>query len=170
MEWYLVICAPGKEELCKSRLEQTIRFSGVDDIPQVIIPTQEEVELKGGQRISSVKKIFPGYLMIEMEATTSNRALVARTPGIKGFATFGGTIKPMSKQDVDNALSRMDTPKVIVPKLKKGESVRIKSGPFNGTIATIEEYQEGKGRVKLGMLMLGQESKVEMDVADIQKL
>ena len=67
MEWYLVTCSPGREEECKSRIEQRIRFSGTDDIPQVVIPTQEEITVKGGQRISSVKKIFPGYLMIEME-------------------------------------------------------------------------------------------------------
>lgn len=170
MEWYLVTCSPGREEDCKTKIEQRIRYSGISDIPQVIIPTQEEVELKGGQRVSTVRKIFPGYLMVEMEMTPSNFRIVRETPGIRGFTSTGRTPTPMSKQDVSNALSRMDTPKMVIPKLKKGESVKVKTGPFAGTIATIEEYQEGKGRIKVGMLMLGRESKVDLDVSDVEKL
>jgi len=170
MEWYLVTCSPGREEECKSRIEQRIRFSGTDDIPQVVIPTQEEITVKGGQRISSVKKIFPGYLMIEMEMIPTNFRIVRDTPGVRGFTSTGKTPIPMSKEDVNNALSRMDTPRVVTPGLKKGDSVRIESGPFRGTIATVDEYLESRGRVKLGMIMLGQESKVEIDIAELQKL
>jgi len=171
-KWYVIHTYSGHEERVKKNLEQRIKFmdSG-NEITQVVIPTEDEIEVKGGRRRTVTKKILPGYVLVQMKMDESSWSVVRNTPGVTGFVGSGNTPTPLEEKEVGEILKQMtaDTPKVKVG-FRKGQSVRVTDGPFIDFVGIVDEINMGKGKVKVLLSLFGQETPVELDFLQIDKL
>ncbi len=171
-EFYAIHTYSGYEERVKKNLDQRIKSMGAEDeIFQVIIPTEEEVEIKGGQKRTVQRKILPGYVLVEMKMTDQSWALVRNTPNVTGFVGSGGKPVSLRKEEVDQILKQMrsETPKVKVG-FKEGQSVRVTDGPFTDFVGIVDEVEMEKGKVKVLLSLFGRETPVELDFLQIEKL
>jgi len=162
----------GHEDRVKENLEQRIKFmySG-NEITEVVIPTEDEIEVRGGRRRTVTKKILPGYVLVQMKMDESSWSVVRNTPGVTGFVGSGNTPTPLEEKEVGEILKQMtaDTPKVKVG-FRKGQSVRVTDGPFIDFVGIVDEINMGKGKVKVLLSLFGQETPVELDFLQIDKL
>jgi len=171
-DWYTIHTYSGYEERVKKNLEQRVKFmDSRDEIAQVVIPTVEEVEIRGGQRRTVANKILPGYILIEMVMTDESWNIVRNTPGVTGFVGSGG--KPVALQDdeVEQILKQMraETPKVKIG-FRQGQSVRVTDGPFADFVGIVDEISTEKGKVKVLLSLFGRETPVELDFLQVEKL
>jgi len=170
--WYIVHTYSGYEERVKKSLEQRIKTMDAEDkIFQVIIPTEDEIEIRGGQRRTVTKKVFPGYVLVEMKMNDESWHVVRNTPGITGFVGGGNKPTPLAEDEVKNILKQMrdGSPQVKVG-FRKGESVRVVDGPFTDFIGTVDEINMGKGKVKVLLSLFGRETSVELDFLQVERL
>ena len=170
--WYIVHTYSGYEERVKKSLEQRIKTMDAEDkIFQVIIPTEDEIEIRGGQRRTVTKKVFPGYVLVEMNMNDESWHVVRNTPGITGFVGGGNKPTPLAEEEVKNILKQMrdGSPQVKVG-FRKGESVRVVDGPFTDFIGTVDEINMGKGKVKVLLSLFGRETSVELDFLQVERL
>ena len=170
--WFVVHTYSGHEERVKRNLEQRIKFMDVgDDIAQVIIPTEEEIEVRNGQRYTVTKKILPGYVLIQMRMTDQSWSVVRSTPGVTGFVTTGSTPVPLREEEVSQILKQMiaEAPKVKVG-FRKGQSVRVTDGPFIDLVGVVDDISPEKGKVKVLLSLFGRETPVELDSLQVEKL
>ena len=170
--WYIVHTYSGYEERVKKSLEQRIKTMDAEDkIFQVIIPTEDEIEIRGGQRRTVTKKVFPGYVLVEMKMNDESWHVVRNTPGITGFVGGGNKPTPLAEEEVKNILKQMrdGSPQVKVG-FRKGESVRVVDGPFTDFIGTVDEINMGKGKVKVLLSLFGRETSVELDFLQVERL
>jgi transcriptional antiterminator NusG len=170
--WYIVHTYSGYEERVKKALEQRIKFMDAEDkIFQIVIPTEEEIEVKGGQRRKVTKKVFPGYVLVQMKMDDESWNVVRNTPGITGFVGSGSKPTPLSDAEVESILKQM---KEGVPRVKvgfrKGDSVRVVDGPFADFVGVVDEINEAKGKVKVLLTLFGRETSVELDFLQVQRL
>ncbi len=171
-EFYAIHTYSGYEERVKKNLDQRIKSMGAEDkIFQVIIPTEEEVEIKGGQKRTIQRKILPGYVLVEMKMSDQSWAIVRNTPNVTGFVGTGGKPVPLKKEEVDKILKQMraETPKVKVG-FKEGQSVRVTDGPFTDFVGIVDEVEVEKGKVKVLLSLFGRETPVELDFLQVEKL
>ena len=170
--WYVIHTYSGHEDRVKKNLEQRIKFmdSG-NEITQVVIPTEDEIEVRGGRRRTVTKKILPGYVLVQMKMDESSWSVVRNTPGVTGFVGSGNTPTPLEEKEVGEILKQMtaETPKVRVG-FRKGQSVRVTDGPFIDFVGVVDEINMGKGKVKVLLSLFGQETPVELDFLQIDKL
>ncbi len=170
--WYVIHTYSGHEERVKKNLEQRIKFmdSG-NEITQVVIPTEDEIEVKGGRRRTVTKKILPGYVLVQMRMDETSWSVVRNTPGVTGFVGSGNTPTPLQEKEVGEILKQMtsETPKVKIG-FRKGQSVRVTDGPFIDFVGVVDEINMGKGKVKVLLSLFGQETPVELDLLQIDKL
>ena len=170
--WFAIHTYSGYEERVKKNLEQRIKFmdSG-DEILQVVIPTEEEVEIRSGQRRTVAKKILPGYILIEMMMSDQSWNIVRNTPGVTGFVGSGSKPVPLLAEEVDQILRQMraEVPKVKVG-FRQGESVRVIDGPFTDFVGTVDEIGAEKGRIKVLLSLFGRETPVELDFLQVERL
>jgi transcriptional antiterminator NusG len=170
--WYVIHTYSGHEERVKKNLEQRIKFmdSG-DDIVQVVIPTEDEIEVRGGRRRTVTKKILPGYVLVQMNMDESSWSVVRNTPGVTGFVGSGNIPTPLQENEVSEILKQMtaEAPKVKVG-FRKGQSVRVTDGPFIDFVGIVDEINMEKGKVKVLLSLFGQETPVELDFLQIDKL
>ena len=162
----------GYEERVKKNLEQRIRFMDIPgDISQVIVPTEEEVEVRSGQRRNVTKKILPGYVLVEMNMNDQSWDIVRNTPGVTGFVSSGNKPVPLEQKEVDQILKQMlaETPKVKVG-FRKGQSVRVTDGPFIDSVGVVDDISPDKGKVKVLLSLFGRETPVELDFLQVEKL
>ena len=173
--WYVIHTYSGYENKVKANLEQRIASMGVKDkIFQTIIPTEEEIEIKDGQRRTVQKKVFPGYVLVEMIMTDDAWYLVRNTPGVTGFvgANGAGTKPvPLQPKEVQAILRQMgiQEPKPTVD-FEVGEKVKVKDGPFANFVGTIEEIQLDKQKVKVLVNLFGRETPVELDFSQVERI
>ena len=172
--WYVIHTYSGYEDRVKINLEHRIQNMDVkDNISQVIIPTEEEIEIKNGQRTTVAKKVFPGYILIEMELTDESWYAVRNTPGVIGFVGTGAGSKPtpLDDKEAKTILKQMEAeaPRIKVG-IDKGQSVRIIDGPFIDFIGVVDEINAEKGKVKVLVSFFGRETPVELDLLQIEKL
>ena len=170
--WYVVHTYSGHEERVKKNLEQRIKFmDSEDEISQIVVPTEDEIEVRGGRRRTVTKKILPGYVLVEMTMTDRNWGMVRNTPGVTGFVGSGGKPTPLVEKEVDEMLKRMaeEAPKVKVG-FRKGQSVRVIGGPFVDFVGIVDEINLAKGKVKVLLTLFGQETPVELDFLQLEKL
>ncbi len=171
-KWYVIHTYSGHEERVKKNLEQRIKFmdSG-NEITEVVIPTEDEIEVRGGRRRTVTKKILPGYVLVQMKMDESSWSVVRNTPGVTGFVGSGNTPTPLEEKEVSEILKQMtaETPKVKVG-FRKGQSVRVTDGPFIDFVGVVDEINMGKGKVKVLLSLFGQETPVELDFLQIDKL
>ena len=170
--WYVVHCYSGHENKVKHNLEQRIESMGMKDkIFEVIVPTEEEVEIKDGKRRVVERRIFPGYILVNMIMTEESWYVVRNTPGVTGFVGMGNKPTPLRPEEVAQILKRMEveTPRVRVV-FKEGDRVRIIEGPFNDFRGTVAEVDMERGKVRVLVNFFGRETPVELDFLQVEKI
>ena len=171
-DWFVIHTYSGYEERVKKNLEQRARFMDSEgEILQVIVPTEEEIEVKGGQRRNVTKKILPGYVLVQMSMTDQTWGIVRNTPGVTGFVSSGSKPVPLREEEVNRILKQMaaEAPKVKVG-FRQGQSVRVIDGPFIDFMGMVDEINVGKGKVKVLLSLFGRETPVELDFLQVEKL
>ncbi len=170
--WYVVHTYSGHEERVKKNLEQRIKLMDAEEeISQIVVPTEDEVEVRGGQRRTVAKKILPGYVLVEMKITDQSWNIVRNTPGVTGFVGSGVKPVPLRQHEVDQILKQMaaETPRVKVG-FKPGQSVRVTDGPFTDFVGIVDEIIAEKGKLKVFLSLFGRETPVELDFLQVEKL
>jgi len=171
-QWFVVHTYSGYEERVKKNIEQRIKFMDAgDDILQVVIPTEEEIEVRGGQRRSVTKKILPGYVLVQMKMTDQSWGIVRNTPGVTGFVSSGSKPVPLREEEVSQILKQMtaEAPRVKVG-FRKGQSIRVTDGPFIDFVGVVDDISVEKGKVKVLLSLFGRETSVELDFLQVEKL
>jgi len=170
--WFVIHTYSGYEERVKRNLEQRIKFMDSEgEVSQVVIPTEDEIEVRAGQRQTVSKKILPGYVLIEMGMSDQSWKIVRNTPGVTGFVGSGDKPTPLSEEEVSQILKQMEAE---APRLKigfrEGQSVRVTDGPFVDFIGVVDSLNSGKGKVKVLLSLFGRETPVELDFLQVEKL
>jgi transcriptional antiterminator NusG len=171
-EWYVIHTYSGYEERVKKNLEQRIKLmDGGDEIADVVIPTEVEIEVREGQRRNVDKKILPGYILVQMNMTDQSWNIVRNTPGVTGFVGSGNKPTPLQEEEVNQISKQMaaEAPKVKVG-FRKGQSVRVTSGPFIDFVGVVDDINTAKGKVKVLLSLFGRETPVELDFLQVEKL
>ncbi len=171
-QWYVIHTYSGYENKVKTNLEHRIESMGVEDqIYQVLVPMEEEIEIRNGQRQTVNKKVFPGYVLVEMVMTDESWYVVRNTPGVTSFVGSGNRPTPLRESEVKAILKQMG---VEAPKFKvqfaKGQSVRVTDGPFAEFIGTVDEVHPERNKVRVLVSIFGRETPVELDFLQIEKL
>jgi len=170
-EWFVIHCYSGYENKVRHNLEQRIETMGMKDmIYDVVIPTQEEIEVKEGKRRSIERHVFPGYVLVNMILTEESWYVVRNTPGVTGFVGMGNDPTPLRPEEVAHILKRMEAeaPHVKVT-FKPGERVRIIDGPFNDFRGTVDEIDMEHAKVTVMVNFFGRETPVELDFLQVEK-
>lgn len=171
-EWFVIHTYSGYEQKVKTNLEHRIKSMDMtDNIFQVVIPVEDEVEVKDGQRRTVQRKVFPGYVLVEMIMTDDSWYVVRNTPGVTGFV--GANTKPIALMDheVKTILKQMEaeTPRVKIA-FQRNQSVRIIDGPFAEFVGVVDEINANSGKVKVLVSFFGRETPVELDFLQVEKL
>jgi len=170
-DWFVIHCYSGYENKVRHNLEQRIETMGMKDmIYDVVIPTQEEIEVKEGKRRSIERHVFPGYVLVKMILTEESWYVVRNTPGVTGFVGMGNDPTPLRPEEVAHILKRMEAeaPHVKVT-FKQGERVRIIDGPFNDFRGTVDEIDMEHAKVTVMVNFFGRETPVELDFLQVEK-
>jgi transcriptional antiterminator NusG len=171
-QWFVIHTYSGHEDRVRKNLEQRIKLidSG-DEIVRIVVPTEEEVEVRGGQKRTVAKKILPGYVLVQMQMSDESLNIVLNTPGVTGFVGSGNKPVPLREDEVSQILKQMEaeTPKVKVG-FKQGQSVRVTDGPFTDFVGIVDEISADKGKVKVLLTLFGRETPVELDFLQVEKL
>ena len=172
--WYVVHAFSGYEKQVQRSMAERIARAGMEDMfGDILVPTEEIVEMKGGQKRRSDRKFFPGYVLVEMEMNDESWHLVKEVPKVMGF--IGGTSDkpaPISEKEADTILNRVQEgvdkprPKIL---FEPGEMVRVVDGPFNDFNGTIEEVNYEKSRLRVAVLIFGRSTPVELDFHQVEK-
>ena len=170
--WYVVHTYAGYENKVKTNLEKRVESMEMQDkIFRVLVPMEKEIEIKNGKRKETLKKVFPGYVLVEMTITDDSWYVVRNTPGVTGFVGPGSKPIPLSQAEIDQILKQMgiNDPK---PKIDfdAGESVRVIDGPFTNFVGNIEEVLHERRKIKVLVSMFGRETPVELDYYQVEKL
>ena len=170
-DWFVVHCYSGYENKVRHNLEQRIETMGMKDmIFDVVVPTQEEIEVRDGKRRTVERHIFPGYVLVNMILTEESWYVVRNTPGVTGFVGMGNNPTPLRPEEVAQIVKRMeaDAPTVKVT-FKVGERVRIIDGPFNDFRGVVSEIDMERTKVRVMVSFFGRETPVELDFLQVEK-
>jgi transcriptional antiterminator NusG len=171
-QWFVIHTYSGYEERVKKNLEQRIKaMDSGDEVFEVTIPTEEEIEVKNGQRRTVTKKILPGYVLVQMNMSDQSWNVVRNTPGVTGFVGRGNKPVPLREDEVSQILRQMEAeaPKVKVG-FRKGQSIRVTDGPFIDFVGVVDDISLEKGKVKVLLSLFGREKPVELDFLQVEKL
>ena len=174
MDWYVIQAYSGYEQKVKAALEERIALNGLSEkFGEILIPTEQIVELKSGEKKTTERKFFPGYILINMNLEDDSWQLVQSTPRVSGF--IGGTREkplPISEEEVNNIINRIEVgedapaPKTIY---EPGEVIRVCDGPFNDFNGVVENVDYERSMVKVAVQILGRATPVELDFMQIEK-
>ncbi len=169
--WFVIHCYSGYENKVRYNLEQRIETMGMKDkIFDVVIPTQEEIEVRDGKRRSVERHVFPGYVLVNMILTEESWYVVRNTPGVTGFVGMGNDPTPLRPEEVQQILRRMEAEAPLVKvTFKVGERVRIVDGPFNDFRGVVSEIDMEKTKVRVMVNFFGRETPVELDFLQVEK-
>ncbi|HDP70230.1 MAG TPA: transcription termination/antitermination protein NusG [Actinobacteria bacterium] len=170
--WYVVHTYSGYEDKVKMNLEHRIDSMDMEHkIFDVIIPTEDIIEIKGGKKIFTQKKVFPGYILVQMEMDDDSWYVVRNTPGVTGFVGSSGRPSPLSEDEAKRILQKtgFEKPK---PKTEfnEGQSVKVKSGPLADFTGIISEINLDQGKLKVLVSIFGRETPVELNFGQVAKL
>lgn len=177
IRWYVIHTYSGYENRVKVNLEHRIKSMNAEgDILQVVVPTEDEIEVREGQRRTVARKVFPGYILVQMKMSQQSWNVVRNTPGVTGFVGAqddkGRLVPvPVEEPEVDSILRRMEAeaPRVKVG-FSKGQSVRIIEGPFLDFLGIVDEINWEKGKVRVIVSFFGRETPVELDLLQVERL
>lgn len=185
--WYVVHTYSGYEDRVKTNLDQRIKSMDAEDLVfRVIVPSVEEIEIKDGQRRTVPRKIFPGYVLVQMitltqddpESSEQDMALsskawtvVRNSPGVTGFVGSGTAPTPLEETELRSIIRQMKAEEPVVKVgFTEGQSVRVIDGPFSDMVGTVEEINAEKGKVKVAVSIFGRETPVELDFLQVERL
>ncbi|MBU1027103.1 MAG: transcription termination/antitermination protein NusG [Candidatus Margulisbacteria bacterium] len=169
--WYVIQTFTGQEERVKHAIEHTIEIKHLKEkVFQVLVPTEEIVEIKGGKRVEKVKMMFPGYVFLEMILDEESWYLIRQTPGVARF--IGNKVKPtpVSGKEMQRVLKQLGKEERLEITFEKGEGVRVISGPFRGYTGTVDEVNPEKGKLKVLINIFGRDTPVEVNFEHAQKI
>jgi transcriptional antiterminator NusG len=170
--WFVIHCYSGYENKVRHNLEQRIESMGMKGkIFDVVVPTEEEIEVKDGKRRTVERRVFPGYLLVQMVMSEDSWYVVRNTPGVTGFVGMGNVPTALRPEEVAQILRRMEAeaPKVKVT-FKPSQKVRIVDGPFNDFIGTVAEIDMDRAKVRVMVSFFGRETPVELDFLQVEKV
>ena len=169
--WYVVHCYSGYENKVRHNLEQRIESMEMrDQIFDVIVPTEDEIEVRDGKRKTVERRVFPGYILVQMNLSEESWYVVRNTPGVTGFVGMGNTPLPLPETEVAQIMNRMEAeaPRIRVT-FKTDQKVRIVDGPFNDFIGTVSDIDMDRAKVRVMVSFFGRETPVELDFLQIEK-
>jgi len=174
MRWYVVHTYSGFENTAKKALEERIVSLGFQDrIIEVLVPTEQVVEVRGGQKRVSTRKFLPGYLLVRMELDEQTWHVVKNTPKVTGFVGNMRNPPPVPDEEVERITSRMSDkdgePKPLTH-FERGEEVRVNDGPFATMKGTVEEANPARGKLRVMVSIFGRPTAVELDYSQVEKL
>jgi transcriptional antiterminator NusG len=171
-QWYVVHCYSGYENKVKHNLEQRIDTMGMQGlILDIVVPTEEEIEVKEGRRRTVERRVFPGYILVQLILTEDSWFVVRNTPGVTGFVGMGNTPTPLPQKEVNMIINRMEAeaPRVKVT-FKQGQRVRIIDGPFNDFVGIVSEIDMERTKVRVMVSFFGRETPIELDFLQVEKV
>ncbi len=173
-QWYVVHTQTGHENKVRLNIEKRAEIDALSKyISQILIPAERVSEVKSGKKTIIQRKFFPGYILIEMELNDESWYLVRHTPGVTGFVGAGGKPIPLHNSEIKNILKQVaertakPKPKII---FEKGETVRVKEGPFVNLDGTIEEINPAKGKLKVMVSIFGRVAPVELEYWQVERI
>jgi transcriptional antiterminator NusG len=170
--WYVVHCYSGQEERVRDSIEQRIETMGMQDrIFDVVVPTEEEIEVKEGKRRTVERRVFPGYILVQMIMDEDSWYVVRNTPGVTGFVGMGNEPTPLRPEEVSQIMRRMEaeSPKFKVT-YKPGQKVRIVDGPFNDFVGIVDGIDDERAKVRVMVSFFGRDTPVELDFLQVEKV
>lgn len=171
-KWYVIHTYSGYENKVRANLEKRVASMNMQDkIFRILVPVEDEIEVKDGKKRVTKRKIFPGYVLVEMTLTDDSWYVVRNTPGVTGFVGSGNKPIPLMANEVRAIMRQMglDEAKAKI-NVDLGESVRVITGPFENFIGTVEEIYPEKSKLKVLVSMFGRETPVELDFTQVEKL
>lgn len=173
-EWYVIRVQSGREDLVRDTLEKRVKTAGFENrVTRVLVPTEKVSEIKGGHKRVRERKLYPGYLMVEMDFDEQVWYLIRETPGIGDFVGSRSKPAPMASHEAERILHDMakeeEKPKVRI-EFSKGDNVKIKEGPFENFDGIVEEVIPGKGLVKVVVTIFGRPTPVELEYWQIEAI
>ena len=172
-KWYIVHTYSGFEKKVAESLQQRVQAYGLQgEIGEVLIPTEDVVEMRGGRKVVTSKRFFPGYILVEMNMSDHAWHVVKNTPKVTGFVGAGAKPTPLSKDEVEQILTQVKTaaekpkPKYM---FEKGEQVRINEGPFTSFNGVVDEVNLDKNTLKVMVTIFGRSTPVELDFLQVEK-
>ncbi|HIM37240.1 MAG TPA: transcription termination/antitermination factor NusG [Dehalococcoidia bacterium] len=176
--WYIIHTYSGQEDVVEKNLNLRIQSLDMQDrIIQVLVPTEEEVVFKDGKRRSERKKLFPGYILVQMDMDDESWYAVRNTPGVTGFVSSEDESDkrpkpvPLEDKQIEDILKQVDSDATRIKiGLEMGETVRITEGPFVDFIGAVNDIDEGKGKVRVLVSFFGRETPVELDFLQVERI
>ncbi len=170
--WYVIHTYAGYENKVKMNLEKRAESMNMEDhIFRIIVPMEDEIQVKDGKKKTVKRKVFPGYVLVEMILTDDSWYVVRNTPGVTGFVGTGNKPVPLKEEEAQGVLEQLG---VIEGRIKVffalGENVRVKDGPFEDLVGVVEEIFPEKGKVKVVVDMFGRETPVELEFYQVEKI
>jgi transcriptional antiterminator NusG len=172
-KWYIIHSQTGSEDKVKRAIENRIAFSGLQEhISEIVIPTEQISEIRRGRKRVSQRKFFPGYILIKMDLDDAIYSVIKGTPGVTGFIGAGKRPTPLSQDEAENILKKIEethvkpSPKVV---FEKGEQVRVTQGPFVNFNGIIDEVYPEKGKLKVSVSIFGRATPVELEYWQVEK-
>ncbi|HPB67417.1 MAG TPA: transcription termination/antitermination protein NusG [Candidatus Omnitrophota bacterium] len=174
MKWFVIHTQTGAEEKAKAGLESRMIATNLKEyIEEIIVPTEQVSEIRGGKKRITARKFFPGYILVKMEMSKESWYLVKSTPGITGFIGPGHRPTPISEEEVNSIVRRTEdtetkpSPKVV---FEIGEAIRISEGPFANFNGTVTEVYPDRGKLKVSVSIFGRSTLVEMEYWQVEKI
>lgn len=170
--WYVIHTYSGYENKVKTNLEKRVASMNMEDLVfQVLVPEEEEIEYKGGRKKITKKRVFPGYVLVEMILTDDSWWVVRHTPGVTGFVGSGTKPIPLQDYEVEKILKHMGMlevkPRIDV---EVGEYIRVNSGPFENFEGVVKEIMPDRGKLRVVISMFGRETPVELEFEQVEKV
>lgn len=172
--WYIIHAHSGFEKkVAQSIQEQFVQHSLTDKLEEVVVPTEEVVELRRGKKIAAERKFFPGYVMIKMELNDQTWHLVKNTQKVTGFLGGGGKPQPIPQGEVDRIFNQIkegiEKPRSTVS-YDIGDTVKVTDGPFESFVGTVEDVDEEKARIKVSVSIFGRSTPVDLEFSQVEKM
>jgi transcriptional antiterminator NusG len=173
-QWFIVHTYSGFERKVAESLRQRVQAYGViDEIGEILIPTEDVVEMRGGRKVVTTKRFFPGYILVEMAMTDNAWHVVKNTPKVTGFVGAGAQPTPLTQEEVDQILLQVSTA-AETPKPKysfeKGDHVRINEGPFTSFNGVVDDVNLDRNTLKVMVTIFGRSTPVELDFLQVEKI
>ena len=171
--WYVINTYSGYETKVKANLESRIKAEGIKDkVTEILIPSEDVNEMRGGKKRVSTKRFFPGYILVKMELTDDTWYVVSKTPKVTGFVGSGNRPTPLEDEEVENIIGQMQGTRAR-PKLQvnyyKDEVVKVLDGPFANFSGKVEEVNAERGKLKVAVTIFGRSTPVELDFGQVEK-
>ena len=173
MRWYVVHVYSGFEKKVAESIRDQARQQGMEDMfEEILVPTEEVIELRRGQKVSAERKFFPGYVLVKMDMSDDSWHLVKNTPKVTGFLGSRGRPSPISQNEAERILHQVqegvERPKPSVT-FEIGEMVRVSDGPFTSFSGYVEEVDEERARLKVAVSIFGRSTPVELEYSQVEK-